>query len=1175
MKTRHRHSRARSAITRFAALCVSLLALAAHAAPLVIEPSVSSYQLADHVDVLEDPACALTIQDIASGTYDDKFRPAANQRSDAAESALNFGYTTSAYWLRLRLDAPPSFSEKMLLEVAFPSLDHVELYTPAPHGWHLREAGDLVPFAERPVANRNFVFPVLLSAGQQTLYLRVQSSGTLTIPLQLWQPGEFNQHNQEAYVALALYFGMLLALMAYNLLLYFSLRERAYLIYVCFAASLAVGLLSLSGLGNQYLWPSWTAWGNVALPFGFAAAGLFGTLFTRVFLNTRKTSPRHDRVLVILGAVFILLGLASITLPYRWAAETLSVLGSITPIVVISSGIIGLRRGHAGARYFLLAWTLLMLGVSMMAARNLGWLPTNLLTLYGIQVGSALEMLLLSLALADRINVIRRERDMAQAKLIETIGQRLDVMMRVIPDIVFYKDKHGLFLGCNKAFETLTGRSESELIGMSDFDLVPEEKARFVIEQDKQMLKSGKSHCNEEWVTAADGSRLLLEMIKTPLYSGLGDPIGLIGIGRDITERYRGFELERVRNRIFELLAGGAEISDILGKIVGYVEQSSAGWQCSIMLLDEEGTHLLLGAAPSLPSAYNQAVHGIPVGEGVGSCGTAAFRNGRVIVGDIHSHPYWTPYPEILALAKQAGMVSCWSEPIRSSKGQVLGTFAIYRQKAGGPDATAIQLIQQASNLASIAIERKRAEDMIWRQANYDAVTNLPNRRLFRDRLEQELRKTQRDGSVLALFFIDLDRFKEVNDTLGHDIGDLLLVEAAQRIRRCVRETDTVARIGGDEFTVILPQIDDIDRIEHVAEQIIEVLAESFPLGGEAVFVSASIGITLYPNDAEDAESLLKHADQAMYVAKNNGRNCFSYFTGQMQQHAQHRLLLIRDLRNALAGNQLHLYFQPIVDPRNGQIVKAEALIRWNHPERGLVDPMEFIPVAEEVGLINAIGNWVFHQAASWMKQWHEKNYSCSQVSVNRSPNQFILDDRQESWVAHLRWLGLPGRCICIEITEGSLLDARVEVMQSLLNFRDAGIQVAIDDFGTGYSSLSYLKKFDIDYLKIDRSFVRDLATDPNDLALSEAIVVMAHKLGLKVIAEGVETVEQSDMLMAANCDYAQGFLYARPMPAEEFDALLASGKPLMNRRDEGSNKRTAAPSRTACGAPLSDASTA
>ncbi|OGS75449.1 MAG: hypothetical protein A2063_10755 [Gallionellales bacterium GWA2_60_142] len=1113
---------------------------AAQAVPLAIDPSAASYTLAPYVEVLEDAGNRLTIEDVAA--RDAEFHAAALPGPDKANNALNFGYSSSNWWLRLNVNSAVA-NERMLLEVGYPSLDRVELYSRDAKGWQKLEAGDLLPFAARPVIHRNLVFPVQLAAGQQTFYLRVKSDGSVTVPLQLWQPEAFERHNQQSYVVLALYFGMLMALMAYNLLLYFSLRERAYLVYVLFVASLAVGLLSLSGLGSQFLWPDWTAWGNVALPFGFCMAGLFGTLFTRVFLDTKNTVPRHDQILKVLGWLFMLTGLAALTLPYYYSAMAVSLLGAITPIVVISSGVIGLRQGHPGARWFLLAWTLLMIGVAVQGSRNMGWLPTNLITLHSIQIGSALEMLLLSFALADRINAMRRERDIAQAQLIDSMGQRLSVMMSVIPDIVFYKDKNGVFLGCNKAFEALLGRSEQEIVGKTDFDLVPEDKARFFREQDELMLASGKPRRNEEWAPTADGRRILLEMVKTPLYDAHGEAVGVIGVGRDITERQHGIELERLRNRIFELLANGAAMSDIFTQIVGYVEQSRSGMQCSILRLDETGKRLLLGAAPSLPEAYNQVVDGLLIGDAVGSCGTAAFRNKRVIVEDIHRHPYWLPYPGILDLARDAGLVSCWSEPIRSSKGEVLGTFAIYCPKTGAPDEADIELIQQAANLASIAIERKRAEDLIWHQANYDHVTRLPNRRLFRDRLEQEMHKTQRNGQSLALLFIDLDRFKEVNDTLGHDVGDLLLIDAARRISSCVRDSDTVARLGGDEFTVILPQLNDPARSEQVAEHLVGALARPFQIGDEVVYISASIGITLYPNDAGEIEGLLKNADQAMYVAKSNGRNCFSYFTSRMQEHAQHRQHLIRDLRNALPSGQLELFFQPIIDLSSGSIIKAEALIRWRHPEQGMVSPMDFIPLAEEVGLIGEIGDWVFREAANWMLRWRKRGYSCTQVSVNKSPGQFVIDDCSKSWLAYMNEIGLPGECLVIEITEGLLLDERADITGKLLKFRDAGIQVAIDDFGTGYSSLAYLKKFDIDYLKIDRSFVRDLATDPNDLALSEAIIVMAHKLGLKVIAEGVETVEQRDMLIAAGCDSAQGYLYAKPMPAEEFEALLASGK--------------------------------
>lgn len=1133
-------------VVRLLIWCGLLCSSAAAAVPpLALEPGTSYFSVAGHVEVLEDPDGTLGIAEVSSAAQRDKFRPALLPGRANVDNDINFGYSAAVYWLRLVVDAHDAAGSRALLEVAFPSLDHVTLYTAAADGWQHLDAGDLVPFAARPVAHRNFIFPLRFAAGQQALYLRVQSSGTLTIPLHLWEEGDFDRQNQNTYGALALYFGMLLALLLYNLLLYFSLREKVYLAYVGFVASLAVGLLSLSGLGNQFLWPNLPGWGNAALPVGFAASGIFGVLFTRYFLDTRRNTPRHDRVLSVFAVLFALTLLACVLLPYRFAALAVSLLGATSPVVVISSGIVCLRRGHAGARYFLLAWALLMAGVSMMGARNLGLMPTNFVTLYGIQIGSALEMLLLSFALADRIHTLRREKEAAQNDAIHAIGHRLQSVVNTIPDFIFYKDRDGHFLGCNKAFEMLVGRKEHEVVGKTDADLVPADKARYFREQDALMLSGGNVRRNEEWVTKADGSGILVEMVKAPLYDSQGKVMGLIGVGRDITERQRSIEQERTRNMIFELLARGGELAEILRNVVRSIESSRAGLFCSILLLDEERKHLLLGAAPSLPDAYNRAVHGLPVGDCIGSCGTAAFRGERVIVADIRVHPYWTPFPAILALAEQGGLVSCWSEPIRSSRGEVLGTFGIYRREPGVPDENDIQLIKQAANLASIAIERKHAEDLIWHQANYDSVTKLPNRRLFRDRLELEMRKTQRKEQTLALLFIDLDRFKEVNDTLGHDVGDLLLVEAAHRISACVRESDTVARLGGDEFTVILAQLEDVDRVEQVAQEIIGTLAAPFRLGDETVYISASLGITLYPGDAKSVEDLIKNADQAMYVAKNHGRNGFSYFTSQMQEHAQHRQHLIKDLRDALPGNQFRLYFQPIIDLRGGEVVKAEALIRWMHPQRGLVSPEEFIPLAEETGLIVDIGDWVFNQAVSWMLRWHERDYACRQVSVNKSPSQFVSDERHANWGARLRAAGLPGECIVVEITEGLLLDARAEVTQGLLSFRDAGIQVALDDFGTGYSTLSYLKKFDIDYLKIDRSFVRDLASDPNDLALSEAIIVMAHKLGLKVVAEGVETVEQRDILRTAGCDYAQGFLYAKPMPAEEFDALLASGKPL------------------------------
>ena len=437
--------------------------------------------------------------------------------------------------------------------------------------------------------------------------------------------------------------------------------------------------------------------------------------------------------------------------------------------------------------------------------------------------------------------------------------------------------------------------------------------------------------------------------------------------------------------------------------------------------------------------------------------------------------------------------------------------------------------------------EKKRTEELIWRQANFDTLTGLPNRRMFRDRLELELKNAKRDDQIVALLFIDLDRFKEVNDTLGHHVGDELLVQAAQRLTSCVRSTDTIARLGGDEFTVILSRLHNTEDIEQLTRNIIHKLAEPYRLGKETAHVSASVGITVFPTDTTQIEQLLQNADQAMYLAKEQGRNCFSFFTPSLHEAAMLRLRMLGELKNALETGQLRVYFQPIVELPSGQIFKAEALLRWLHPQHGLVSPMAFIPLAEETGLIIPIGDWVFRESARYAKRWSDLVGGAGfQISVNKSPVQFRSKDcSPESWIDYLHEIGLSGHGIAVEITEGLLLNRDDDTAHKLLQFRDAGIQISMDDFGTGYSSLSYLKKFDIDYLKIDQSFVRNMVSDPADQALCEAIVVMAHKLGLKVVAEGVETKEQRDLLIDIGCDFAQGYLFSRPIPAEEFEAML------------------------------------
>lgn len=438
--------------------------------------------------------------------------------------------------------------------------------------------------------------------------------------------------------------------------------------------------------------------------------------------------------------------------------------------------------------------------------------------------------------------------------------------------------------------------------------------------------------------------------------------------------------------------------------------------------------------------------------------------------------------------------------------------------------------------------QRKASEALIRQQAFFDTLTGLPNRRMLRDRLEQEIKRSRRDATQLAILFIDLDHFKEVNDTLGHDNGDLLLVQAAERIRGCLRETDTVARMGGDEFTVILSDLSDNKQLEGVLHKLLHALSEVFQLGTEQVFVSASIGVTVYPLDATEIESLFKNADQALYAAKGAGRNRFSFFTPALQEAARTRVRLANDLRTALAEQQFKVVYQPIVELASGAVHKAEALIRWQHPTRGPISPATFIPVAEASGLIVDIGEWVFRQVVDQVQLWRSTLGPGFQISINKSPVQFQHEgDPQASWSRQLQARGLPGQSIVVEITEGLLLDSSDSVADQLLELGDAGIQVSLDDFGTGYSSLSYLQKFRIDFIKIDQSFVRHLIADSTDLALCKAIIAMAHALGIQVIAEGVETALQRDLLKDAGCDYAQGYLFSRPVAPADFEAFMAN----------------------------------
>jgi diguanylate cyclase (GGDEF)-like protein/PAS domain S-box-containing protein len=434
---------------------------------------------------------------------------------------------------------------------------------------------------------------------------------------------------------------------------------------------------------------------------------------------------------------------------------------------------------------------------------------------------------------------------------------------------------------------------------------------------------------------------------------------------------------------------------------------------------------------------------------------------------------------------------------------------------------------------------RKNQEELLSYQANHDALTNLPNRSLALDRLKQALSKAQRDHRRVGLLFLDLDRFKDVNDTLGHEYGDQLLQEVAARLVNCLRESDTVARLGGDEFLVILPELDSAERCEPIAGKLLAALESPFELSGEEVFITASIGCTVYPDDARDISSLLRNADIAMYEIKREGRDGFRYYTPDMNQKATLRVSLAYHLRHALERSEISVAYQPVIELASGRVVGAEALMRWDNPEYGRVPPVQFIPIAEETGLIENLGEWILRRSCLEAALWHRAGYPLL-VAVNLSPRQ-LRDPAFLEKIAHsIERSGLSNRFLELEVTEALLMEDVPEAGAILDRLNGMEIRLSVDDFGTGYSALSYLREFRFSSLKIDRSFIGELLDRSEVNTLVKTIVAMARGLGLETTAEGVETREQAEYLLALGCERAQGYYFSPPLTPDEFREYLS-----------------------------------
>ena len=563
-------------------------------------------------------------------------------------------------------------------------------------------------------------------------------------------------------------------------------------------------------------------------------------------------------------------------------------------------------------------------------------------------------------------------------------------------------------------------------------------------------------------------------------------------------ERRRQASVLADQNRVLNLIASGAELKAILTTLAEFIEVQSEGGLCSLVAQNAGGKGVCVGLSPSMPPGFDRTVTGA-----------------------------------------RLQLVS--ERPIVGSKDQLLGMLSLYKRPDAELRQPNSQLIGICANLAGIAIESCQAAERIRHLAHHDDLTGLPNRLLFNYQLPKALARAQRDGTSVGVLFLDLDRFKIINDTLGHDAGDMVLRQIAGHLRSCVRETDTLARVGGDEFTVLVEQLPDTQYLGTIAEKLLTAMASPLAIGGNVYQLSGSIGIAMYPEDGADGASLLKNADIAMYGAKASGRNNYQFYSSDINAHSLERLALENELRQAVARREFEVHYQPKVDISTGRIAGAEALVRWRHPQRGMLLPGEFIFVAEEVGLISSIGSFVLDTVCADIARWRDAGLPPMRVAINLSAQQFADSRLIDNLNQVLQQTGCDPELLEFEITESVVMTSPGKALQLLEQIKDYGITLAIDDFGTGHSSLAYLKRFPVDSVKIDCTFVRDIAKDPNDVAIIKAIIALGHSLDLKVVAEGVESITQLEILRRFQCDEFQGFLFSEAVPAAKIASLLTA----------------------------------
>ncbi len=611
-----------------------------------------------------------------------------------------------------------------------------------------------------------------------------------------------------------------------------------------------------------------------------------------------------------------------------------------------------------------------------------------------------------------------------------------------------------------------------------------------------------------------------------------GKPVRIVGTHTDITQRKKAEVFNDKNAEILEMIAIGHPASGIYDAIALMYEGRHPGMRCS--MLELHGNKLLLGGAPSLPKAYCNAVHGLEYGPSVGSCGTSTYTGKRVVVENIETDPRWEKFKHITL---SHGMRCCWSEPVKNSGGKVLGAFCMYYNYPALPNDEESNDLKSAARLTGIVMERDQAQKRIRTLAYTDKLTGLASRAHFYQHLEGLIKTSARHHHRFGLLYINLDNFKDVNDSLGHYAGDLLLKTIARRLENTCRDIDFVARLGGDEFCILAKEIDD-GYATNVAQRCLDAISQPIEIATRKLIPACSIGIARYPDDGGDLTTLVKAADTSLYAAKGNGKHQYAFYKPELTRKAERRYQIEQYLREAIEKQQLSLVYQPQVNINTGKIIGVEALSRWHHPLLGQVSPVDFIATAERIGMIKPLTEWVLSTACSQAVAWKKEGFSDLRMSVNISPSHFLDKEIVPLIKRTLDKTGMAQAELELEVTE-SVVQTDKRNLSIFQDLKNLGILLAIDDFGTGYSSFSSLKHLKVDYLKIDKYFVDDMLVDKKSLLLIGSMIEMGHILGYGIIVEGVEASNQLNTLKDLGCETAQGYLFSKPVNANAISKLL------------------------------------